>query len=507
MKKKVLIIGAGIAGLSAGCYLQMNGYDTEIFEMNTIPGGLCTSWDKKGFTIDGCLHWLVGSGSGDPFYPLWNELIDMKNLNFVYKEITSRVYDNTGKYIDFYSDLNKLRVELLAKAPEDEKAINELIDTALKFSDLNLPVDKPYELMTIFDYIKFSLKFIPYISDFNKYIKITSTEYSKVFKNPLLRFALENMFVPDMSHIFNIFILCWFHKRTSGYPIGGSLNFAEQIEARYKSLGGKVQYHSKVKSIITSEEGTNNANGIQLDKGTVINGDIIISAADGYYTIYKMLGGKYKDSTIDNYYSSFKVFPSIILVSLGVNRLFDGTPSTQTIQLYKRIKTSNNESTDILSFRIYSDDSTLAPEGKTLITVLLTSENHEYWCGLRKNEIGKYHEEKERIAGEVIQILEKHLGNIENNIEMTDIATPATIVRYTNNWKGSFEGWILTPQTGYKSLKKELPGLKNFYMIGQWVEPGGGVPAALLSARNITQLICHRDKLKFKTQSFLDNKS
>jgi phytoene dehydrogenase-like protein len=48
MKKNIKIIGAGISGLSAGCYLQMNGYETEIFEMNTIPGGLCTSWERKG---------------------------------------------------------------------------------------------------------------------------------------------------------------------------------------------------------------------------------------------------------------------------------------------------------------------------------------------------------------------------------------------------------------------------------------------------------------------------
>ena len=51
MENKVNIIGAGIAGLSAGCYLQMNGYDTEIYELHSIPGGLCTSWKIKEFII------------------------------------------------------------------------------------------------------------------------------------------------------------------------------------------------------------------------------------------------------------------------------------------------------------------------------------------------------------------------------------------------------------------------------------------------------------------------
>ncbi len=55
MDKSIIIIGAGIAGLSAGCYGQMNGYNTRIFEMGTGPGGVCTSWQRKGYTIDSCM--------------------------------------------------------------------------------------------------------------------------------------------------------------------------------------------------------------------------------------------------------------------------------------------------------------------------------------------------------------------------------------------------------------------------------------------------------------------
>jgi phytoene dehydrogenase-like protein len=65
---KIAIIGAGISGLSVGCYLQMNGFETEIYEKNILPGGLCASWKRGNFTFDGCLHWVMGSGSGSPFY-------------------------------------------------------------------------------------------------------------------------------------------------------------------------------------------------------------------------------------------------------------------------------------------------------------------------------------------------------------------------------------------------------------------------------------------------------
>ncbi|MBK7711056.1 MAG: NAD(P)/FAD-dependent oxidoreductase [Bacteroidales bacterium] len=57
----IIIIGAGFSGLAAGIYARMNGYDVTIFEMHNLPGGLCTSWERKGYTFDCCIHWLVGS--------------------------------------------------------------------------------------------------------------------------------------------------------------------------------------------------------------------------------------------------------------------------------------------------------------------------------------------------------------------------------------------------------------------------------------------------------------
>jgi phytoene dehydrogenase-like protein len=68
MKKKINIIGAGIAGLCAGCYGQMNGYETEIFEMNNVPGGFCTAWKRNSYTIDGCIEWLMGINPDSVFY-------------------------------------------------------------------------------------------------------------------------------------------------------------------------------------------------------------------------------------------------------------------------------------------------------------------------------------------------------------------------------------------------------------------------------------------------------
>jgi phytoene dehydrogenase-like protein len=130
MSKKFIIIGAGIAGLSAGCYLRMNGYDTEIFELHSLPGGLCTSWQRGGYTFNGCLGWLDGSNPAGPGYQFWNELVDMKQLEFVYSDEFIRVEDRNGRFISVRTGLDELEQELMEKAPEDKELIAEWIGVA-----------------------------------------------------------------------------------------------------------------------------------------------------------------------------------------------------------------------------------------------------------------------------------------------------------------------------------------------------------------------------------------
>ena len=93
----IIIIGAGIAGLAAGCYAQMNGYQTQIFEMHDRPGGLCTSWQRQGYIFDGCIHYLFGSARGQPFYQLWEELGVVPKQKFFHHDELLRVSEATGK--------------------------------------------------------------------------------------------------------------------------------------------------------------------------------------------------------------------------------------------------------------------------------------------------------------------------------------------------------------------------------------------------------------------------
>jgi phytoene dehydrogenase-like protein len=113
------IIGAGVAGLSAGCYGQMNGYRTHIFEMHTRSGGLCTSWQRKGYIINGCIHWFMGAGPRANYYQIWEELGAVQGKEIVYYDEVIRFEDGDGKVFNFYTDIDRLEQHMKELAPED----------------------------------------------------------------------------------------------------------------------------------------------------------------------------------------------------------------------------------------------------------------------------------------------------------------------------------------------------------------------------------------------------
>jgi phytoene dehydrogenase-like protein len=160
--KSISIIGAGIAGLSTGCYGQMNGYRTRIFEMHTRPGGVCTAWKRKGYTIDSCIHWLVGSRPRTAFYRFWEELGAVQGCRMIDHEVYMRVEGKGGKVFIVYTDLNRLEQHMKELAPEDKDIIEEFIKGVHTLTRFEMPIEKAPELYSPIDGLKMMVKMFPY---------------------------------------------------------------------------------------------------------------------------------------------------------------------------------------------------------------------------------------------------------------------------------------------------------------------------------------------------------
>ncbi len=495
-KKKVIIIGAGLAGMSAGSYLQMNGFRTEIFESYRMSGGLCASWKRKDFNIDGCIHFMEGVSPNEVFYPFWNNIIDMKSIDFVFFESHSVVDDSNGNRIHFYSDVDKLEEEFLSKAPEDKKQIKEFIGLIRKLSRMRLPLNKPFEVMTIADKLKVAYTMFPYLRTMRKYLNITNLEFASRLKNPALKYAIETAFVGHQPLFYSIMPLVWRNKKDTAYPKGGAALISGMMEQSYIESGGKIHFKSRVKRIITNG---NSTRGIELENGDVHECDIVVNAADGRTAVYDLLGGKFKDRNIIERYEgeTFKTIDKTLYVAIGLNRDFSDVPRKIYFHIDKPIYIDKLTTMNYLEVTHYCDDPHSAAEGKSLLALMPEAKDWEYWHELRQSNKPEYRKEKKRIADAVIEALEQKFGNIKDFIEMVDVATPATYIRYTNNWTGGQISWKATKKTFGKPTTWEIKGLKDFYMTGQWAGTSGGLVNVVMMGNHLTQIICKNEGVTF----------
>lgn len=495
----IIIIGAGFAGLGTGIYAQMNGYKTRIFEMHDKPGGLCTSWSRKGYTFDGCIHWLVGSSPESAFHKSWEDVGVAQGRKIINFDEYLRFEGKDGRTVIFYSDVDRLEKHLLEFSPQDSAVIREFTSGIRMCTAFNQPSKQVPLLKRLLRNLKLAFTLALHGKDMQKWMKTSARDFAAKFNDPVLREAIKDIWVPEFSMLFMLFTFAYLHNRNAGYPLGGSMSMSRALEKRYLSLGGDINYNSRVEKIIVEN---NRATGIKLTDGSEHRACRIISAADGYSTIFKMLDGKFTDEKIRDIYDNWLIFNPLIFVGLGISDTFAEEPMTVS-----GFSISLNEPEEIgdavrdrISVHIYNHDPVMAPEGKTTMIVMLNSE-YNYWKKLAEDKIS-YQQKKEEIAKKITRILEQRYPGISNKIEVIDVATPLTFERYTGNWQGSFEGWLITPGNSsvfVKRMSQQLPGLNDFYMCGQWTEPGGGLPTGIMAGQRLIRKICREDHKRFKT--------
>lgn len=493
MSKSMIIIGGGIAGLATGCYAQMNGYKSTIFEAHHLSGGVCTAWKRKDYLFDGCLHWLVGSGPHNEYYKMWEELGAVQNRTFVNKDALYHVEGPEGKSFSLSCDPDQLERQMIALSPDDEALIREFTGAIRRFTKVKIPL-KPQALMGPIDGIKAFMGMRHAIRDFKRFGGMSIQEYTNQLHDSFLRAAMLKLFdMPDFPIMAIIATLAWMYQGCAGYPLGGSLAFAQAIDKRYHQLGGEIQYHSKVNKILV-EDGR--AVGVLLEDGRKERADIIVSAADGFSTIFRMLEGRFVDETIEELYRKRLIFDPLIQVSLGVRRVMAGEPSSLYYSLKRPIQVEGQTLHEI-GVNNYSFDPSAAPAGGTVLTIALKAD-YDYWNSLLADR-EQYETEKKKLADQVIDALEERYPGIRQDIDVVDVATPHTCERYTGNWRGAFEGWFMTTENFGKAYPDTLPGLTNFFMVGQWIIPGGGVPAVAKNGRDLIAILCHGEKRPFVT--------
>lgn len=492
-----MIIGGGIAGLSAGIFAQKNGFASTIIEKHHTLGGECTGWNRHGYHIDGCIHWLVGTKEGTPLRQLWDTVGALDGVEIYHPESFMAV-EHQGVTVHFYRDLERLQASWLALSPEDADAIQELCKNIRKLHSFTMPVDKPQDMMNILDKIKFILSVKDAGAVMQKYGKMTLHQLANTFQHPALRKAIAS-FLPEGNDIAMsiIFALGTFTGDQSSIPVGGSKALAMRMVEKYVSLGGTVETSCEAVDV-KIEQG--HVKQVICSDGRTFGGDFFVAACDPHVLYEKLLKGQYPDPQFQKRYSNPQDYPlaSNIYVGVGFAGTMDDIPRTLKFPVESLDINENGKPIEYLQMTHYGYEPSFAPPGHTAITFAINQFAPELdaWEDLIKDP-DAYQKEKQRIGDSVLGAMEQRFPHMKGKLRLLDVVSPQTYERYCNAYRGAFMGFWPTIQGKELMHNGKIKGLSNMVLSGQWLQPPGGLPIAVITGKDTIMRLCKQEKKPF----------
>ena len=465
---KILIIGGGVAGLSAGIYALKNGHSAIICERHKVAGGNLTGWQRGEYHIDNCIHWLTGTNPNTNNYKMWLELGAIDEHTQIYQSDTLYTCESEGLRLSLNKNLSVLERDMFALSPVDKKEIFALTSAIRTVKGLFGTAGKAHNKNLNFWQILFGVPaLLPYC-------KMSTEELSKRFKHPLLQKFITCFFGKNFTALALLVTFAIFCGENGGIPQGGSFAMAQRIVNRFLSLGGKLLL-SKDATKIKIENGK--AKYVVFSDATIINADYVISTADTKVTFEQLLGQKLPKN-LQKYYDNpqmkrFSAFQCAFSCDT------DRVPFSADIIFELSEKHKKKLSIDFLILREFSHEKSFAPKGKTVLqTLIFCNEKKSIeFIQLRKNKEA-YTKFKIDLANKIKEIIIEKFPLLKDKIKLLDVWTPATYQRYTKAEIGSFMSFILPKNKLPLRLKSKIRGLKNVFLATQWQQPPGGLPTA-----------------------------
>lgn len=483
-KEKIIIIGGGIAGLSAGIYALKAGYEAEIFEKNPIVGGECMGWSRKGYHIDNCIHWLTGTDQKTGLFETWktvgaiDENTDYANTSKFYSSRTD------GREVTLWNDLDKTEKELINESPEDEEEIKKFIQHVRYAESCVIPSIKPFDMMSIRDFIEMGKGMANMPKVMKEYGKINCFELGQRFRSPVIRKMMSD-YLPGEYTAYSLIVS--YATMTSGngkIPMKGSLAMSLRIAERFREMGGVVHTDTPVDEIVINGKRTE---GIKLKDGSFVPADFVISAVDTDFLFGKLIDRKYMPKALSKAYERRNAYPVTtgFQVAYAVDDSFSGE---DTIFFDCEPMKIGTRTFSRISVKNYAYDKSFAPEGKAVLqaNLIQTDADYEYWASLSKED---YNAKKEELAAMITNRIVTEFPELKEKIELLDTWSPLTYNRYCNAYHGSYMGFVTTVGNKQMSFKGIVKGVDNLYIAGQWIMSPGGLPIALISGKFAVQRI------------------
>lgn len=492
MKKKVVVVGAGVAGLASAIRLQHAGYQVVIYEKEGLPGGKMHRIEQDGYQFD--------LGPSIVMMPeLYREIFELTGRNpdaYIPMKRLDPMYtvffgDKEEDKYEISSDLIDLMQTLENISAEDAQGfltyLQKIYQRFLiaKEHFLQRPFRNKtdfYNLFTLRQGLK--LKTLGNADKFiSKYVKNERLKQMISFQtlyigiSPLQGPSLYTI-IPMIEMLYGI----WFIK-------GGMYTMASSMERLFYELGGEIYYHSDVDEIIVEHQ---QAKGVRIGNENIY-ADYVMCNADFPYAMKYLVQdekskGKYTDQKVDNMDYSCSCF----IMYLGMDKKYDDVKNVHNFVFSSDLKENldgifSGDPLQDPSFYVYiasKMDPSLAPEGKDGLYILvpvseLSTSKYE-WNG----DTVKYY--RKQVLDTLARIDEFH--DVSEHIVSESYMTPNDFATRFNAYNGACFGLRPTlTQSNHLRPQSKATSCENLYFTGSSTHPGAGVPIVLLSAKIATE--------------------
>lgn len=491
MNYDVIVIGAGLGGLTAGARLARNGKKILMIEQHNIPGGCATTFKRKDYTVEVGLHEMDGLDNIDAKKDIFEDLDIFNNIDLIR---LPEFYRFLNPNIDFVmpDDAQEAISKLIDEFPDEEKGIRNYFKQmrGIRKEVPNLPRSRFWRFLKLPFY---PLLYPHVVGNAKKTIGGFLDENIQNEDLKLLLTANLGYYSDDPYKMSMIY----FSTAQDGYYAGGwyikggSQKLSDYLASCITDNGGKVLYSHIVEKVLVENK---RAVGIEYRKKSKKNVELMsaraknIIANNAVPTLVNMLP-KEQSFMLREKIKGLENSCSVITLYLG----FSKTPKSLGNKHYSTFIANNNvknlsDFADDLQFATFDKrhlifvdysqiDSGLTPVGKSF-GVLATTDYGKDWENLSKDD---YKKKKEEVSKEMIARLEKLIPGIIEHIEYYELGTAKTVERYTLNPGGATYGFAQTlQQTGDKRFGQSMP-IRNLHIASAWGFPGGGFTGAILS--------------------------
>ena len=489
MAKSLIIIGAGISGLVCGIYAQRSGFKTLILEKAGNPGGVSTSWKRKGYTFEGGIHWLIGAKKGVPLNDIWTETgaLGANNPVFFKDPVYTLIHGDIR--LELTRSMKQTCRKLGELSPKDKFSLAILRFHVWCFTFFHTPIldlgglkvkDRHRFIFSEFLKMGPAVLLTPWL------MSLSTRRYIARFRNQYIRELFETVVDPQINALSFIYTLSAFSSGDSGYPEGGSLRMARNMADCFQSLGGTIRYRTPALEIVRKG---GKLLGVRTGEG-MLECDAAVVSADARTAIDKLFVPSLQDPWAKRMRKKLST-AQCMFIALGVKADLSSWP--QCMQIYPKMPLEAGGLTfNALTVNNYSLVKEYSPQGCSTLTVILPGHCYEWWC--RAREDGSYMQHKSEAAQGFIRCLEYVIPEIEGNVEVWDMATPLTYQRYCDTHEGSYMSEWRPWHFNCNAPIKYSPGI---YFTGQRTAFSGGLPVAAETGRRTAQHLCRDFKLEF----------